>query len=420
MNEQSRYRQERQTLSLIRSVKDALQWAAGTMVLATVLFSVLTFSLPVNAEDTSAPTKNPEKIKQALETLESEILKFKRMIDATKGTRSALETELEKNEKTISNTIKKIDVIEKELKVGRRKINQYSTQQKDLTVQRVEQQSQLKSQLRASYQLGQQPYLKVLLNQEDPNKLSRMLNYYAYMSEARSERIEDYNQTLNRLASVTEKLERQSANMALSRQSLTNQRSRLEAEQQGRQTTIKSLNLELSRNGRQLQNKIDDQKRLEQLLTRIAAGTVNLPAQIDSAAFASRRGNLLMPVAGKIKNRYGSRRGDGKLKWDGVMIAAKSGDPVHAVHHGRVVFSDWLRGFGLLVIISHGEGYMSLYGHNAALYRETGDSVIAGEIIATVGDTGGQLESGLYFGIRNAGKAANPQQWCKTRKRGAA
>jgi hypothetical protein len=97
MNEQSRYRQERQTLSLIRSVKDALQWAAGTMVLATVLFSVLTFSLPVNAEDTSAPTKNPEKIKQALETLESEILKFKRMIDATNGTRSALETELEKN-----------------------------------------------------------------------------------------------------------------------------------------------------------------------------------------------------------------------------------------------------------------------------------------------------------------------------------
>ena len=165
------------------------------MVLTTMLFSVLTLSLPVNAEDNSAPTKSPEEIKQALETLESEILKFKRMIDANKWTRSALETELEKNEKAINHTIKKIDVLEKELKVGRRKINQYSTQQKDLTVQRVEQQSQLKSQLRASYQLGQQPYLKVLLNKEDHNKLSRMLNFYAYMSEARTEGIPDYNQT---------------------------------------------------------------------------------------------------------------------------------------------------------------------------------------------------------------------------------
>ena len=169
-----------------------------------------------------------------------------------------------------------------------------------------------------------------------------------------------------------------------------------------------------------LENRIKDQRNLEDLLNRIAEGVVNLPTQGDTIAFSSRKGSLLMPVSGTIKSRYGSRRGDGKLKWDGVVISAATGDPVHAVHYGRVVFSDWLRGFGLLMIISHGEGYMSLYGHNQVLYRETGDWVTAGEVIAAVGDTGGQLEAGLYFEIRNGGKPTNPQQWCKVRNRRAA
>ena len=355
-----------------------------------------------------------------IKALEAEISKFKEMIQTTKGTRSELESDLEENEKTINSTIKKINVIERDLKTGKEKISQYSKEQKGLLAQREDQQIQLKSQIRASYQLGKQPYLKVLLNQEDPNKLSRMLNYYAYMSEARAERISAYNETLTNLTQVTEKLERQTAKLQTDSQTLKRQRTLLESKQSNRQTTLKSLNVEIARAGTRLENRVKDQRRLEELLAHIAAGVINLPTQIDTAAFSSRRGNLLLPVTGAIKNRYGSRRGDGKLKWDGVMITAETGDPVHAVHYGRVVFSDWLRGFGLLMIISHGEGYMSLYGHNQVLYRETGDWVTAGEIVAAVGDTGGQLESGLYFGIRNAGKPTNPQRWCKTRNRGAA
>jgi septal ring factor EnvC (AmiA/AmiB activator) len=247
-----------------------------------------------------------------------------------------------------------------------------------------------------------------------------MLTYYDYISEARTKRIKDYNQILTELDQITEQLEYQSAKLNLDRQSLSTERGALESEQKERQATIKSLNIEITRAGTRLENSIKDQKQLEDLLARIAEGVSNLPTQIDTIAFSSRKGNLLMPVSGTIKNRYGSSRGDGKLKWDGIIITAKTGDPVHAVHYGRVVFSDWLRGFGLLLIISHGEGYMSLYGHNQVLYRETGDWVTAGEIIATVGDTGGQLESGLYFEIRNEGKPTNPQQWCKTRNRGAA
>lgn len=373
-----------------------------------------------SSPDATAPSKSPKEIEQELKALEAEISKFKEMLKTTKGARSELEQELEKNEKTINNTINKIDDIERDLKVGKEKIGQYSEQQNNLLVQRDKQKIQLKAQIRASYQLGNQPYLKVLLNQEDPNKLSRMLTYYDYISEARTKRIKDYNQILTELDQITEQLEYQSAKLNLDRQSLRTERGALESEQKERQATIKSLNIEITRAGTRLENSIKDQKQLEDLLARIAEGVSNLPTQIDTIAFSSRKGNLLMPVSGTIKNRYGSSRGDGKLKWDGIIITAKTGDPVHAVHYGRVVFSDWLRGFGLLLIISHGEGYMSLYGHNQVLYRETGDWVTAGEIIATVGDTGGQLESGLYFEIRNEGKPTNPQQWCKTRNRGAA
>ena len=145
-----------------------------------------------------------------------------------------------------------------------------------------------------------------------------------------------------------------------------------------------------------------------------------MPIPEDAEPFGAMQGKLYLPVTGRISHRFGNRRNQGKLRWDGVFIDADEGVPVHAVHYGRVVFSDWLRGFGLLVIINHGEGYMSLYGHNQALYRQTGEWVHAGEVIATVGDTGGQSRTGLYFEIRIAGEPSDPQKWCVARAQGAA
>ena len=158
-----------------------------------------------------------------------------------------------------------------------------------------------------------------------------------------------------------------------------------------------------------------DREHLEKLLIHLEQSLANLPTPADSEPFVGMQGKLLMPVDGKISTRFGKRRNAGKLKWDGVFINADEGDPVYAIHYGRVVFSDWLRGFGLLMIISHGEGYMSLYGHNQVLYRETGDWVTAGDMIATVGDSGGQKETGLYFEIRISGEPTDPQSWCVAR-----
>jgi len=402
------------TMSSIRIT--ILRWRR-MLLRTTIMFALISSPICSSAESTS---KEPADIKKELEALKAEISNFKKMLETTKGTRSELEQELETNEKSINSTIKKIDDIEHDLNDGKKKIGLYGKQQRDLLVQRDNQQTQLRAQIRASYQMGNQPYLKVLLNQEDPNKLSRMLTYYDYISRARSERIGEYNTTLSELDRVTAQLQLQTTKLNVDKLSLDKERQLLESVQKERLATVKSLNLEITRTGSRLENKVKDQKHLEELLARIADGAFNLPTQGDTVAFSSRKGRLLMPVYGTIKSRYGSRRGDGKLKWDGIVIAANAGDPVHAVHYGRVVFADWLRGFGLLMIISHGEGYMSLYGHNQLLYREAGDWVKAGEVIATVGNTGGQLEPGLYFEIRYAGKPTNPQQWCKVRNRGAA
>ena len=135
----------------------------------------------------------------------------------------------------------------------------------------------------------------------------------------------------------------------------------------------------------------------------------------DSIPFESMKGQLMLPVAGTISQSFGADRNIGKMRWRGIFIDAPEGEPVHAVHYGRVVFSDWLRGFGLLLIVNHGKGYMSLYGHNQTINREAGDWVLVGETIATVGNTGGQNKTGLYFEIRIDGTPADPQRWCQTR-----
>ena len=156
-------------------------------------------------------------------------------------------------------------------------------------------------------------------------------------------------------------------------------------------------------------------ERLQALLDRITASIADLPTPGDTTPFVREKGKLLLPVSGRITDRFGTSRNNGKLRWNGIFIAAPRGAPVRAIHYGRVVFSDWLRGFGLLLIIDHGDGYMSLYGHNQVLYTEVGDWVTAGEIVATVGDTGGQNRAGLYFEIRYKGKPTNPQLWCQAR-----
>jgi len=382
------------------------------LILLSVFYAAQLFAAESGV---TAEARDPAQLQKELQALEAEIEKFRVMLERTHGERSNLESSLEANEKDINQILNRINSIQTDLKKGGDKLSSLSAEEKNLDQQKIAQQGQIALQIRAAYELGKQPYLKVLLNQEDPQKVERMLTYFSHITDARRTEIAAYESTIIQLANLSQLIEQQN-------QSLLDQRMQLRLEQTGliearkdKEQVLVMLNQEIKSTDDELEQRLADRQRLDDLLTRITTGIANLSSQTDTRPFANMQGDLYLPVAGTVTQSFGSRRADGKLRWNGLLIEANEGTPVHAVHYGRVVFSDWLRGFGLLMIVSHGDGYMSLYGHNQVLYRETGDWVVAGETVASVGNTGGQTRFGLYFEIRSAGKPFDPQLWCQTR-----
>ncbi len=380
---------------------------------AAALLAIAISSPLVGFAETAQGQRDPAALLKELKALEAGIDKFRQMLQRTEGERSELESSLELNEQSINDILNRIEAIQTDLTKGEDKLSSLSEEQATLEDQKLAQQGNIIQHMRAAFELGQTPQLKVLLNQEDPQKIERMLSYYQYINEARVAEIATYERTIEQLANLEVLIAEQNAALYDKNMQLSRERSGLLKEREDKQQVLALLNAELEAAGNELERKLEDRARLDELITRITAGISNLTAHTDTRPFAEMRGNLLMPVAGDIKQKFGSRRADGKLRWNGLLIAANEGDPVQAIHYGRVVFSDWLRGFGLLLIISHGDGYMSLYGHNQVLYRETGDWIAAGETIAAVGNTGGQSDFGLYFEIRSAGKPADPILWCR-------
>ena len=381
-----------------------------------ILFLAL---LPVISAQAEQSVSQVE-IEARLKALKKEISNYKETLDSTQGQKSEIDATLERNEQGINKLINEIDTIEKELDTTNDKVSSLTEKQKELLTVKSEQQYYIEQQVRAAYEIGSQEYLKILLNQEDPNEIARMLTYYDYFNQARSRQIESYNLTLLDLDRVTQELAEETVVLESQRRALGAQQKSLANVQKEKQMTLKALINQISTTGSALSKLEQDRGRLEQLLDKLQESLANLDAPRSAQPFAGMQGKLLLPVEGRISHRFGNERNQGKLRWHGIFIDAVEGESVYAVHYGRVVFSDWLRGFGLLMIISHGEGYMSLYGHNQALFRETGDWVSAGEVIAAVGDSGGQDKTGLYFEIRIDGKPNNPQNWCVTREHRAA
>lgn len=377
------------------------------MCLASLQFSALCSE--------STTTVDAAEIQTRLKQLKSDIDKFTSQLADTKSKRTNIEADLKQNEKDIGEIIKKIEVIEEDLKDSEHKISNLQKQQKELVIAKNEQQGYIVRQIRAAYQIGNQEYLKVLLNQENPSKITRMLKYYDYFNRARAQQIERYSATITSLEVIAENIVEKTKKLARGRSLLQSRRFALANIKQQREKILFRLNATIIGKDAKLKILISDRRHLEELLARIDTELTLLPAPGQVIPFAQLKGKMILPVRGKISNRFGSTLDKGKLPWNGLFIAAAEGEPVYAVHYGRVVFSDWLRGFGLLLIINHGEGYMSLYGHNQSVYREIGDWVDAGEIVASIGNSGGLDRSGLYFEIRYDGKPRDPQIWCIAR-----
>lgn len=267
-----------------------------------------------------------------------------------------------------------------------------------------------------AYAMGRQQKVKLLLNQEDPAAAGRMLVYFSYFSRARQARIDEVRDTLHSLEKLKLDIEDRNRTLLTLQAQQQERAARLQAQQDERRRLLSQLQQKLRSQGDQLSRLQQDEKQLQALVRSLQELLSDIPADAtQQQPFASLKGKLHWPAAGHLVSRFGSRRGQTGLTWRGVLIEAPEGGQVRAVSSGRVAFADWMRGFGLLLIIDHGDGYMTLYGQNQALYKEVGEWVDSGEVVATLGASGGQTEAGLYFEIRHNGQPVNPVAWCAGR-----
>jgi septal ring factor EnvC (AmiA/AmiB activator) len=348
-----------------------------------------------------------ERLRQRIATLQGEL-------NIDRGRYDSLLTELRRIERQIGRIGRSINTLKSQLAEQEQTMARLQQRRGALQTSIAEQRRYLGGQIRAAYAMGRQEYFKILLNQEDPSAVGRTLTYYDYLNKARSERITNLNSTITELEQVQRELTLEGERLRELRRQREQERGEMEASRQERQGVVKRLQAEISSKDQQLTGLMANERELKSLLKALTEALADIPAEPGNhQPFGRLKGKLKWPTSGSRIIAYGESRKVGTLRWQGVVIAASEGQEVHAVSHGRVAFADWLRGYGLLMIIDHGDGYMSLYGHNQSLYREVGEWVEKGDAIAAVGNSGGIDRSALYFEIRKDGKPTDPVRWCR-------
>jgi septal ring factor EnvC (AmiA/AmiB activator) len=362
-----------------------------------------------------ADEPNPAKAEAELKAVRSQIEKMQADMERDAGKRDKLSKELEESERTVGTARGELDKLRRDRAV-------HAARRAELASQRQHEQGELEKdrgalagQLRAAYMIGKSEPFKLLLNQREPAELGRVLVYYQYFGRARAAQIAAIDAHLGELATLDEGLAAEEQRLAALEEQQQGELSRLQSARERRGRALVSLDAETKNRAQELDRLKDQQGGLEKLIRELRRALERLDKfPTDSKdAFAKLRGKLAWPVAGKLVASFGQTRAGG-LKWDGVLLAGAQGTPVRAIYHGRVVYADWLSGLGLLTIIDHGDGYLSLYGHNERLFKEVGERVTAGDTIATLGDSGGRPSPGLYFEIRKGGHPIDPRPWFKS------
>lgn len=361
----------------------------------------------------AAHADSNENKRQQLQQLNSKVKQLNKLLAGFKGQRSELQSSLQKAEVDIGHIQNQVRKIQRQLNREQAELKTLQTKRNNLQTAKRGQQKFIEQQIIAAYQVGQQKKLKVLLNQEKPDKVSRALTYYDYFNLARTEQIDAYVDIINELNNVEPKIVEKANTLGLAKKQLQQQHQNLLGKQKQRQQSLAKINSAIKNKDQRLRQMNKDRSQLEKLLAAVEQTLSNITIPGDFRSFTTMKGKLPWPVKGKASNRFGSQRSGSSQRWQGLSIPSREGSTVTAVHHGRVVFANWLRGSGLLVIIDHGDGYMSLYAHNQSLLKDTGEWVGAGEAIATVGVSGGQTNAALYFEIRHKGKPTNPSHWFK-------
>lgn len=352
--------------------------------------------------------------KAELEALKSRISELSKEQAKELRERDSLQADLREAELRISRLAREQRQLESREAEALQKLRTLEKEQAALARDKKTQLDWLARTVRASYQSGRQERLKLLLNQEQPDQIARLMRYQEYYQRARTDRLNAVKAELVELQAVSQRVANARDVLLEKRTAIEKLAAQQEGAQKKRQQSLAALNRSLDSRGSNIDQLKSDQQRLTKLLEEMRRSFDDIPADLGGKPFGKLAGKLPWPLPGRITTGYNSRR-EGALRWQGVILGAPGGTPVRAIHPGRVVFADWLRGYGLLTIVDHGDGYLSLYGYNQALLREVGEWVAAGDSLALAGNSGGNMASGLYFEIRHRGKAVNPTRWCDRR-----
>lgn len=382
--------------------------------------SILLFLCLFLTFNTAFASKNEDMshYQDKLKKLQKSIAKIQQHLKGSKKKRSSVVTELKTLDVEISKTAKNLKNLEKSAQDAQQQVNKLNEDLNLLNKQLVNQRAILSEQMRSAYSMGHQQNLKMLLNQQDPAQAGRAQVYFNYLNLARQQEIHSFMATFElRQQKETELQQNLAAQNALLQTQKENKRQRQKQRFQRKQL-LDELSKKIKNQETTLESLESSRGRIENLLKSLGELLADIPSNpSENQPFSSLKGKLPWPVKGNFLGNFGQSKNNGDLKWNGVLVSAKLGTPIHVVSHGRIAFSDWLQGFGFITIVDHGDGYMSLYGHSESLFKQTGDWVQAGEVIATTGDSGGQPESGVYFEIRYRGKPVNPSAWCSNKTR---
>ena len=355
------------------------------------------------------PEADAKKAEAELQSVKSEIERVTREVSASQVERDRLTRDLKSAELSVGHAREALSDLKRQRAAHAARRSALATEKREREAQLDKNRGNLAGEIRAAYTIGRQEPLKILLNQEDPALAGRMFAYYGYFGRARAAEIRIIQDDVQRLADLAAGLDAEDAALARLEQQQRTELSALERARAQRSQVLAGLEAESRTRAQNLERLRAQQAGLEQLLRELRAAMERFPLETNEA-FARLRGKLAWPVSGHLVARFGDARAGG-VRWDGVLVATERGNPVKAVCGGRVIYADWLPGLGLLAIVDHGDGYLSLYGHNERLYKAAGERVAAGETLAAAGDTGGTGRTELYFEIRKGGKPVDPRPW---------
>ena len=369
---------------------------------------LITFCLVVPAlcaaDEKAAAEQEIKSVKSRIETVQTRIRSAQNEVEN-------MLIELRRYETSAAEVNAALGLIDSDIDAGQERLALLNGELDQLGEDLRREKEFLSEQVRAMHRTGRNDYLKLLLNQEDPARFGRTLGYHDYYNRARTDRIAAIGHSQERIRALRETIRVETEGLVSLRSGKEAKLAELTEHRKARQQLLVRSRRFIDDQDRQLQVLLDTERELETLINRLSRREDVFDRE---APFASLKGTLRWPVHGKIINRYGELKKGGKLKSRGITFASAAGTEVHAISSGTVVYADWFRNLGLLLILDHGDGYMSLYGYNEVLLKQTGDRVGRNNPIARAGDTGGQPRPGLYFEIRRGGDPLNPSLWCRS------